>query len=62
MSFSFEVALGGLMVYVLATGPKVGGSNPTEGDGFKREITIRSTPSFGREIKPSVPCQDFTAW
>jgi hypothetical protein len=50
------------MVYVLATGPKVGGSNPTEGDGFKREITIRSTPSFGREVKPSVPCQDFTAW
>jgi hypothetical protein len=29
-----NVALGGLVVSVLATGPKVAGSNPTEDDGF----------------------------
>jgi hypothetical protein len=28
------VALGGLVVSVLATGPKVAGSNPAEDDGF----------------------------
>jgi hypothetical protein len=29
-----SVALGGLVVSVLATGPKVAGSNPAEDDGF----------------------------
>jgi hypothetical protein len=29
-----RVALGGLVVSVLATGPKVAGSNPGEDDGF----------------------------
>jgi hypothetical protein len=29
-----EIALGGLLVNVLATGPKVAGSNPAEKDGF----------------------------
>jgi hypothetical protein len=38
--------------------PRVVGSNPAEGDGFLREIKIRSTTSFGGEIKPSVPCHD----
>jgi hypothetical protein len=28
------VALGGLVVSMLATGPKVAGSNPAEDDGF----------------------------
>jgi hypothetical protein len=28
------VALGGVVVSVLATGPKVAGSNPAEDDGF----------------------------
>jgi hypothetical protein len=30
----YFVALGGLVVSVLATGPKVAGSNPAEDDGF----------------------------
>jgi hypothetical protein len=30
----FRVALGGVVVSVLATGPKVAGSNPAEDDGF----------------------------
>jgi hypothetical protein len=32
--FYYGVALGGLVVSVLATGPKVAGSNPAEDDGF----------------------------
>jgi hypothetical protein len=35
------------MVSVLAVGPKVRGLKPDRGDGFLREITIRSMPSFG---------------
>jgi hypothetical protein len=44
------VDLGGLVVSVLATGPKVRG--------------FRSTTSFGGEVKPSVPCRKRTlrAW
>jgi hypothetical protein len=52
------VDLGGLVVSVLATGPK---AIPTEVDGFLRVIKIRSTTSFGGEVKPSVPCRRFTA-
>jgi hypothetical protein len=40
------------MVSMLAIGPKVHGFKP---DGFLRAI-IRSTPSFGGEIKPLAPC------
>jgi hypothetical protein len=32
--FLIAVALGGVVVSVLATGPKVAGSNPAEDDGF----------------------------
>jgi hypothetical protein len=32
--FTSWVALGGLVVRVLATGPRFTGSNPAEGDGF----------------------------
>jgi hypothetical protein len=46
---------------VLATGPKVASSIPAEVDGFLRVIKIRSTTSFGGEVKPSVPCRRFTA-
>jgi hypothetical protein len=46
---------------VLATGPKVRGFKPGRGDGFLRVIKIRSTTSFGGEVKPSVPCRRFTA-
>jgi hypothetical protein len=44
---------------VLATGLKVCGSNPTESDEILRAIIIRSTTSFGGEVKPSGPCRMF---
>jgi hypothetical protein len=34
----------------------VEGSNSAASDGFLRAIQIRSTTSFGGEVKPSVPC------
>jgi hypothetical protein len=55
------ICLGGLVVSVFATGPKVAGSIPAEVDGFLRVIEIRSTTSFGGKVKPSVPCRRFTA-
>jgi hypothetical protein len=39
---------------VLATGPKGCGFEAGQGDGFLRAIKIRSTPSFGWEVKPEV--------
>jgi hypothetical protein len=42
---------------VLATGPKVHGFKPGQGDEFLRAIKIRSTPSFGWEVKPEVQCR-----
>jgi hypothetical protein len=52
------VALGGLVVIVVATGPKVRGFKPGRGDGFLRAIKIRSTPSFGGEVKLETPCRN----
>jgi hypothetical protein len=49
--------LGGVMVSVLANGPKVHGFKPGRGDGFFKCDRISSTPSFGGEVKPSVPCR-----
>jgi hypothetical protein len=49
--------LGGVVVSVLATGHKVRGFKPGLGDGFLRWIKIRSTPSFGWEVKPEVLCR-----
>jgi hypothetical protein len=40
--------------------PKFAGSNPAEAFGFLGQ-KIPSTPSFGGEAKPSVPCRSFTA-
>jgi hypothetical protein len=49
--------LGGVVVSVLATGPNGRGFEPSQGDGFLKALKIRSTPSFGREVKPEVPCR-----
>jgi hypothetical protein len=49
--------LGGVVVSVLATGPKVGGFKPGRADEFLRAIKIRSTLSFELEVKPDVPCR-----
>jgi hypothetical protein len=40
---------------VLATGPEGRGFEPGQGDGFLRAIKIRSTPSFGWEVKQEGP-------
>jgi hypothetical protein len=45
------------MVSVLAIGPKVRGFKPGRDDEFSRAIKIRSTPSFGWEVKPPAPCR-----
>jgi hypothetical protein len=49
--------LGGVKVSVLAIGPKVYGFKPGRGDRFLTAIKIRSTPSFGGEVKPETPCR-----
>jgi hypothetical protein len=49
--------LGGVVVSVLVTGPRGGLFKPGRGDGFWGAIKIRSTPSFGWEVKPEVPCR-----
>jgi hypothetical protein len=53
--------LSGVMVSVLAIGPKVRRFRPSQVDGFLRAIKIHSMPSFRGEVKLSAPCQDFTA-
>jgi hypothetical protein len=45
------------VVSVLATGFRVHGFKPGRGDGFLKAIKIRSTPSFGAELKPLAPCR-----
>jgi hypothetical protein len=47
----------GIMVSVLATGPKVRGFKAGRGDGCLRAIKIRSTSSLGGEIKPEALCR-----
>jgi hypothetical protein len=49
--------LGGVVVSVLATGPKVCGFEPNQGDEFLRAIKVRSTPSFRWDVKPEVSCR-----
>jgi hypothetical protein len=44
-------SLGGAVVTMPATGPKGRRFEPGQGDGFLRPINIRSTPSFGWEVK-----------
>jgi hypothetical protein len=46
--------LAGVVLSVLATGPKGRWFKPGRGDGFLRAIKIRST-SFWWEVKPEVP-------
>ena len=52
---------GGLELPCWPLVPKFAGSNPAEAVGFFRAKKILSTPSFGREEKPFVPCRRFTA-
>jgi hypothetical protein len=43
---------------VLALDPKFAVSNPAEDDTFLRVMKVSSTTSFGREVKPLVPCHE----
>jgi hypothetical protein len=54
----FHITLGGQWFVFLPLDPRFVGSNPDEGDGFLREIKIRSTFSFGGEVQPSVHCRN----
>jgi len=51
---------GGLEVACWPLVPKFACSHPAEAVGFLGQ-KILSTPSFGGEVKPSVPCRSFTA-
>jgi hypothetical protein len=48
-------AFGGLVIIMVAIGPKVCGFKPGD-EGFSRPIKIRSMISFGGEVKPPAPC------
>jgi hypothetical protein len=52
------VSLGDLIVSVLAIRPSFSGINPAEVDRLLREIKIRSTTSYGEEVKPSIPYRE----
>jgi hypothetical protein len=45
------------VVSVFASGPKSRGFKPRRGDRFSMAVKIRSTPSFGWEVKTEVPCR-----
>jgi hypothetical protein len=51
------VVLGGIVISVLAIGPKIRGFKPGRCDGFLRAIKICSTSSFGGEARPSALCR-----
>ena len=41
--------------------PRFAGSNPAGVNGFFQSVKILSMISFGREVKPWIPCRRFTA-
>jgi hypothetical protein len=47
--------LGGVVVNLLATGPKSCEFEQGQGNQFLWTMKIRSTPSFGWEVKPELP-------
>ena len=52
---------GGPVVIILATGPEVREFKPGQVSGFFQSVKILSMTSFGREVKPWLPCRRFTA-
>ena len=56
-----ESGFGGLGVACWPLVPKFASSNLAEAVGFLKGEKILSTPSFGGEVKPSVPCHRFAA-
>jgi hypothetical protein len=61
MYMLFKVALGGLVVSVLATGSKVRGFDPDRGRWIFKGDKNPEHHFLRREVKPSVPCRRFTA-
>jgi hypothetical protein len=53
---------GGLGVACCLEVPKFAGSNPAEAIRILQGRKILSMPSFGGEVKPSVPCRRFAAY
>jgi len=56
---SFNHGFDGLAVACWPSVPKFAGSNPAGAVGFLGQNKILSAPSFGGEVKPSVPCRSF---
>jgi len=61
MPICYAIGFGGLEVACWPLVPKFAGPNPAEAVGFLRAKKILSRPSFGGEVKPSVPCRRFVA-
>ena len=57
----YTFGFGGLGIACWRLVPKFAGSNPVEAVGFLGRKKILSTPFFGGELKPSVPCHRFAA-
>ena len=58
---SVHSGFGGLGVACCLLVPKCAGSDPAEAIRIFQGEEILSTPSFGGEVKPSVPCRRFAA-
>ena len=56
---SLLIIFGNICIWPLV--PKFAGSNLAEAIRFLRAKKFLSTPSFGGEVKPSVPCRRFAA-
>jgi len=59
LQYGTSICFGGLEAACWPLVPKFAGSNPAEAVEFLRAKKILSTPSFGGEVKPSVPCRSF---
>jgi hypothetical protein len=55
------IGFGGLLVSMLVSGTQVRGFKPGRSRRIFREKIILSMPSFGGEVKLSVPCRSFAA-
>jgi hypothetical protein len=59
--YSVDSGFGGLVVSMLASGTQDRGYEPGRSRRIFQGKKIHSVPSFGGEVKPSVPCRRFAA-
>jgi hypothetical protein len=52
----YNTHIGGVVVSVLATGPRGRGFKPGQDIGFVMAKIIHSRPSFRLEVRPEAPC------